>query len=76
MDGLEMFRALQNNVVTRDIPVIALSSKAAAEEEARLLDLGYFDFIAKPINQVRLAARVKRALRSVYGQPAPPHGRR
>jgi len=75
MDGLEMFRALQNHVVTRDIPVIALSSKAAAEEEARLLDLGYFDFIAKPIHQARLVARVKRALRSVYGRPAPPHGR-
>jgi CheY-like chemotaxis protein len=75
MDGLEMFRALQNNIVTRNIPVIALSSKAAAEEEARLLDLGYFDFIAKPINQVRLAARVKRVLRNVYGQPVPPHGK-
>lgn len=72
MDGMEMFRALQSNVATRHIPVIALSSRALAEEEARLLDLGYFDFIAKPINQVRLVARVKRALRSVYGQPIPP----
>ena len=75
MDGMEMFRALQSNVATRHIPVIALSSRALAEEEARLLELGYFDFIAKPINQVRLVARVKRALRSVYGQPVPPPGK-
>jgi PleD family two-component response regulator len=67
MDGLEMFRALQTQITTRDIPVIALSSRAAAEEEAHLLEMGYFDFIAKPINPIRLVARTKRALRAVYG---------
>lgn len=72
MDGYEMFRALQANAATRDVPVIALSSKAAAEEEAKLLDMGYFDFVAKPINPVRLTARIKRALRLVYGEGGPP----
>lgn len=72
MDGYEMFRSLQANPDTRNIPVIALSSKAAAEEEAMLLDKGYFDFVAKPINPVRLAARIKRALRLVYGEGGPP----
>jgi len=72
MDGYEMYRALQANAGTRQIPVIALSSKAAAEEEAKLLGMGYFDFVAKPINPVRLAARVKRALRLVYGEGGPP----
>lgn len=71
MDGYEMFRSLQTNVDTRDIPVIALSSKAAAEEEAKLLDMGYYDFVAKPINPLRLVARVKRALRLVYGKDSP-----
>jgi CheY-like chemotaxis protein len=66
MDGYEMFRALQGNAATRDIPVIALSSRATAEEEARLLGQGYFDFIAKPINLVRVAARAKLALRIAY----------
>jgi CheY-like chemotaxis protein len=72
MDGYEMFRALQGNAATRHIPVIALSSKASAEEEARLLDQGYFDFVAKPINPVRLVARVKRALRIAYCEEEPP----
>jgi CheY-like chemotaxis protein len=71
MDGYEMFRALQANPKTARIPVIALSSRAAAEEEARLLDLGYFDFVAKPINPIRLVARVSRALRIVYGDSVP-----
>lgn len=72
MDGYEMFRALQANADTRNIPVIALSSKAAAEEEAKLLDLGYYDFVAKPINPLRLTARTRRALRLVYGEGGPP----
>lgn len=72
MDGNEMFRLLQSNAATRCVPVMALSSKAAPEEEAKLLDMGYFDFIAKPINPVRLLARVKRALRIVYGDGGGP----
>lgn len=71
MDGYEMFRAVQANPATRHIPIIALSSRSAAEEEARLLDMGYFDFVAKPINPVRLQARVKRALKVVYGEKYP-----
>lgn len=71
MDGIEMFRTLQSNPATRNVPVVALSSKSAPEEEAKLLDMGYFDFVAKPINPVRLAARVKRALRIVYGDTVP-----
>ena len=63
MDGIEMFKALQTNGEIDNIPVIALSSKTAAEEEYNLLEMGFFDFIAKPINPIRLLARVRRALR-------------
>lgn len=72
MDGYEMFRALKSNAQSRNIPVVALSSKASAEEEAKLLEMGYYDFIAKPINPVRLTARIKHALRLVYGSTPPP----
>ncbi len=71
MDGFEMFRALQSQAATRAVPVIALSSRSAPEEEAKLLDAGYFDFIAKPINPVRLTSRVRRALRVNYGDRPP-----
>ncbi len=63
MDGIEMFKALKTNGEIDNIPVIALSAKTAAEEEYKLLEMGFFDFIAKPINPTRLLARVRRALR-------------
>ncbi len=71
MDGYEMFRAIQGNLSIKNIPVIALSSKSTAEEEAKLLEMGYFDFIAKPINPVRLVARTRHALRIIYGTSPP-----
>lgn len=71
MDGFEMFRALQSQAATRVVPVIALSSRSTPEEEAKLLDAGYFDFIAKPINPIRLTSRVRRALRICYGEKPP-----
>lgn len=72
MDGYEMFRAIQANLSIKHIPVIALSSKSTAEEEAKLLEMGYFDFIAKPINPIRLVARTRHALRIIYGNSPPP----
>jgi CheY-like chemotaxis protein len=63
--GISFFRELQSNSVTRGIPVIALASLATAEREAMLLRLGYFDFLAKPVNPVRLLARIGGALRFV-----------
>lgn len=67
MDGHEMFRALQANQSVANIPVIALSSKATAEEEYRLLEMGFYDFVPKPINPLRLVARVRRAMRMTQG---------
>lgn len=72
MDGYEMFRAIQANLDIKHIPVIAMSSKSTAEEEAKLLEMGYFDFIAKPINPVRLVARTRHALKIIYGTSPPP----
>jgi len=67
MNGEEMFRALQANQGVADIPVIALSAKATAEEEYRLLEMGFYDFVPKPITPLRLVARVRRAMRMTHG---------
>lgn len=66
MDGKEFFRVLQSNHNISHIPVIALSSKGTPENEYEILDMGFFDFVPKPINPLRLAARVKRAMRTIY----------
>lgn len=71
MDGYEMFNTLQINAGARDVPVLALTSKATPEEEAKLLGMGFFDFIPKPVVPLRLIARVKRALRIAYGETPP-----
>ena len=72
MSGHEMYRAIQNNLNIKHIPIIALSSKSSPEEEAKLLEMGYFDLIVKPINPVRLVARTRHALRIIYGNSPPP----
>jgi PleD family two-component response regulator len=66
MDGIEMFKALQANKDVANVPIIALSAKTSAEDEYRLLEMGFFDFIAKPINPIRILARVRRALKSPH----------
>ncbi len=66
MSGRDVFRTLQTNCQSRKIPVIGISTRAYPEEEALLLDMGYFDFVAKPLNFTRLLARVRRALTFVY----------
>lgn len=62
LSGREVFRILQTNRQTRQIPVIGLSTCSYGEEEARLLDMGFFDFVAKPFTFERLTARVRRAM--------------
>lgn len=66
MGGCELFTALQANPETRHIPLIAFSSKAAKEEEIALLNMGFVDFLPKPLNQELLTARVARVLDLVY----------
>jgi len=68
MDGIEMFRSIKENRDLANTPVIAMSSKATAEEEFRLLEMGFFDFIPKPVNPLRLVARVRRAMRQTQGR--------
>ena len=77
ISGTDLFNSLKKNPQTASIPVIALSGRATAKEEAQLLDMGFIDFIAKPINAIRLSARIKRVLKLLYEDlSAPPTRRR
>jgi len=62
MDGYEVCRRLKSDPATRSIPVIFLTGRAEAEDEARGLELGAVDYITKPINPPVLMARVKAQL--------------
>jgi CheY-like chemotaxis protein len=72
MDGKAMIRAIKGNVNLQHTPLVALSTTSTVDEEATLLEMGCFDFMAKPLNPVRLVARTKHALRIVYGSNQPP----
>lgn len=62
LDGYAFLEALKNVPETRGIPVILVTGKILnAEEEAKAFDRGFFDFIPKPVSEVTLLARVKRA---------------
>lgn len=68
-----IFERLQQNDCTRSCPIIALTENNTADEEAFLLRIGFFDVIAKPLNYIRLQARIERALHFFYHSAAPPY---
>ncbi len=62
MDGLEMVRALRENPRTAGIRILMLTSEESVEGETRGLAAGADDYIVKPVEPRRLAARVKALL--------------
>ena len=59
MDGYEVCRQLQQDLQTRNIPIIFLKAKASVEDEEFGLGLGAVDYITKPISPPVVLARVK-----------------
>jgi len=63
IDGFEVCRLLKNNHATKDIPIIMVTARTDSESIKKALDLGVFDYIKKPIEEVEVIARVQSALR-------------
>ncbi|MDR5836863.1 diguanylate cyclase domain-containing protein [Caballeronia sp. LZ034LL] len=59
LDGHEVCRRLKADPLTRDVPVIFITSQDRADDEVKALELGAVDFISKPINPVVTKARVR-----------------
>jgi type IV pilus assembly protein PilB len=62
MDGMAMVKALRADALTRNIAVLMLTSEANVEKEAQALEAGVDDYILKPVEPRRLAARVRSVL--------------
>ncbi|MYM89141.1 response regulator [Rugamonas sp. FT82W] len=63
MDGFETCRRLKADPHSSAIPVLFLTAKSLAEDEAMGLSLGAVDFLRKPVNPDVLFARVALHLR-------------
>lgn len=61
LDAYGLFDALRNLPETRRIPIMLLSRNTETEEEARAFEKGFFDFMFKPVSEVTLKTRLKRA---------------
>jgi type IV pilus assembly protein PilB len=62
MNGLEMVRALRADPRTSAIPILMLTARTSVEHETEGLATGADDYVPKPVEPRRLAARVKRLL--------------
>jgi type IV pilus assembly protein PilB len=68
MDGVTMVKALRADASTRDIAILMLTSENSVETETRALAGGADDYILKPVEPRRLAARVKALLARSKGR--------
>ncbi len=62
MDGMQLLTKLRGDPKTKDIALLLLTSDDNPETEARMLELGADDFVLKPVEPRRLAARIKALL--------------
>jgi type IV pilus assembly protein PilB len=62
MDGMAMVKALRAEAATRGIAVLMLTSEDSVEKETQALEAGVDDYILKPVEPRRLAARVRSVL--------------
>jgi len=68
MDGMAMVKALRAGALTRDIAVLMLTSVDSVESETQALAAGADDYVLKPVEPRRLAARVKALLARSQGR--------
>jgi putative two-component system response regulator len=58
-DGFALCRALRSTPATRLIPVVLMTGATEADDRLRAIEAGAHDFVAKPIDQSELKARVR-----------------
>jgi DNA-binding response OmpR family regulator len=62
MGGVEMVRTIRANPDMADVRILMLTSESGVDCEAEGLEAGADDYILKPVEPRRLAARVKALL--------------
>ena len=60
--GIQVCKTLKENALTKNIPIIFVTSFQLLEEENECWEAGGIDFISKPVNAITLLNRVKAQL--------------
>ena len=60
IDGWEATRILRQDPDTRDIPIVALTAHALADDRERATALGFSAYLAKPVEPRAVVAEVRR----------------
>lgn len=60
MDGIEALKIMRAEQRFQNLPVIMLSAVSAKEEIVKVLQLGVFDYILKPVVKQDALARIKK----------------
>jgi two-component system, sensor histidine kinase and response regulator len=63
LDGFQTCSALKENPVTRDIPVIFMTSLTQTEDKIKGFRVGAMDFVTKPLHMEEVAVRVQTHLK-------------
>jgi two-component system, cell cycle response regulator DivK len=69
IDGWEATKILRADPATRDIPIIALTAHALADDRERATAVGFTAYLAKPIEPRAVVAEVKRWIGGGAGAP-------
>jgi len=62
LDGFEVCKLLKNDFDSKDIPVIMVTAKTEGIDIKKSLEMGAFDYIKKPIDEIEVIARVQSAI--------------
>ncbi|MCR5255933.1 MAG: response regulator [Acetatifactor sp.] len=68
MDGIETRQRMSFMDGLSTVPIVAMTACSSADEKKMFLELGFNDFLAKPISQEELLSTVKRLLPGVSDQ--------
>jgi two-component system, cell cycle response regulator len=63
LDGFRVCELLKNTPDVKDIPVIMVTAKTDGNDIRQALDIGAFDYIRKPFDEIEVVARIYSAIR-------------
>ena len=63
IDGLTLIRQIKASVITKDIPIIAVTAYAMKGDEQKILDTGCNAYVSKPINTQELPLIVEKYIK-------------